>query len=138
LARLPTIKTKKPSADRLRLLVNSAPRIVRAQLLLKHMEDYSIERGGISNLDFTGELIGQSGGPNPRVKIYRTKDLKYIGELKADQKLAQAQHFDKPVDVINWFKTLNYGSVSPEVQDTIEDATKHDDGFKVIWNEHVD
>ena len=102
------------------------------------MEDYSIERAGIANLDFTGELIGQSGGPNPRVKIYRTKDLKYIGELKADQKLAQAQHFDKPVDMISWFKVLNYGGVSPEVQDAIEDATKHDEAFKTIWNEHVD
>lgn len=102
------------------------------------MEDYSIERAGIANLDFTGELIGQSGGPNPRVKIYRTKDLKYIGEVKADQKLAQAQHFEKPVDVINWFKEFSYGAVSPEVQDAIEDATKRDEAFKTIWNEHVD
>jgi hypothetical protein len=107
-------------------------------IIKKYMEDYSIERGGIANLDFTGELIGQSGGPNPRVKIYRTKDLKYIGELKADQKLAQAQPFDKPADVISWFKNLNYGAVSSEVQDVIEDATKHDEAFKAIWNEHVD
>lgn len=107
-------------------------------IIKKYMEDYSIERGGIANLDFTGELIGQSGGPNPRVKIYRTKDIKYIGELKADQKLAQAQPFDKPADVISWFKNLNYGAVSPEVQDAIEDATKHDEAFKAIWNEHVD
>ena len=102
------------------------------------MQDFSIERAGIANLDFNGELIGQSGGPNPQVKIYRTKELKYIAELKADQKLAQAQHFDKPVDVISWFKVFNYGAVSPEVQDAIEDATKRDEVFKAIWNEHVD
>ena len=102
------------------------------------MEDYSIERAGIANLDFTGELIGQSGGPIPKVKIYRTKALKFIGQLRADLKMAQAQHFDKAVDLINWFKAINGGSVNPEVQDAIEDATKHDEVFKAAWNEHVD
>lgn len=102
------------------------------------MQDYSIERAGIANLDFTGELIGQSGGPSPKVKIYRTKALKFVGELRADLKMAQAQHFDKPVDLINWFKLLNGGGVSPDVQDAIEDATKNDDTFKAAWNERVD
>ena len=101
------------------------------------MQDYIIERAGIANLDFTGELIGQSAGPIPRVKIYRTKDLKYIGEMGGNQKLVQAQNFDKPADVITWFKSLNYGSVSPEVQDAIEDAAKHDEAFNTIWNVHV-
>lgn len=102
-----------------------------------NMQDYVIERNGIANLDFTGELIGQSAGPIPRVKIYRTKDLKYIGELNANQKFAQAQNFDKPADVITWFRNLNCGAIPPEVQDAIEDATKHDEAFNTIWNVHV-
>jgi hypothetical protein len=102
------------------------------------MEDYSIERAGIRNLDFTGELIGQSAGPTPRVKIYRTKAGKFVGEVNANQKMAAAQAFDKPADLIIWFKSQNAGTVSPEVQDAIEDATKHDEAFKAVWNEHVD
>jgi hypothetical protein len=81
------------------------------------MEEFSIERAGVANLDFTGELIGQSTGPTPRTKIYRTKGGKYVGETNANLKMAQAQHFDAP---------------------TIMDAAKHDDGFKAAWNEHVD
>jgi hypothetical protein len=102
------------------------------------MQDYSIERQGVPNLDFTGEIIGQSGGQAPRVKIYRTKGLKYIGETKADQKMAEAQPFDKPADLILWFRRMNAGLLSPECQDAVEDATKHDDVFKAAWNEHVD
>src|SRR6185312_9384314 len=102
------------------------------------MEDFSIERAGIPNLDFTGDLIGKSGGPTPTIKIYRTKDLKYVGELRANQKYAQAKGgFDKPIDLINWFKSVNYGSLAPEVEDAIEDATKNDGGFKDVWNEHI-
>jgi len=104
----------------------------------KIMEDYSIERAGIANLDFTGELIGQSGGPSPKIRIYRTEALKFVGEWRADLKMAQAQHFDKPIDLINWFKILNGGGVNPDVQDAIEDAAKHDEAFKAAWNEHVD
>ena len=102
------------------------------------MEDFSIERAGVANLDFTGELIGQSGGPSPKIKIYRTKALKFVGESRADLKMAQAEHFDKPIDLINWFKSLNGYTVSPDVQDAIEDATKNDDAFKAAWNEHVE
>ena len=103
------------------------------------MEDYSIERAGIPNLDFTGDLIGQSAGPAPTVKIYRTKALKYVGELRANQKFAQAQgDYDKPIDLINWFKTVNYGNLAPEVEDAIEDASKNDAGFKAAWNMYVD
>jgi hypothetical protein len=101
------------------------------------MEDYSIERAGMANLDFTGELIGQSSGPNPRIKIYRTKALKFVGEVRADQKMAQAQHFDNPVLLINWFRSL-FNVITSEAQDAIEDAAKHDDAFKAAWNEHVD
>jgi len=102
------------------------------------MEDYSIERAGIPNLDFTGELIGQSTGPTPRVKIYRTKGLKFVGEWNANLKMAQAQSFDKPLELIFWFKRLNAGSLTADAQDAIEDAAKHDDAFKAAWNEHVD
>ena len=102
------------------------------------MENYSIERAGIANLDFIGELIGQSGGPSPKIKIYRTKAQKFVGESRADLKMAQAQHFDKPDDLIVWFKSLNGYTVSPDVQDAIEDAAKNDDAFKAAWNEHVE
>ena len=100
------------------------------------MEDYSIERAGIANLDFTGELVGQSSGQFPRIKIYRTKGLKFIGESKVNQKMSEAQHFDKATDVISWFK--NRFTITPEIEDAIEDAAKHDDAFKAAWNEHVD
>jgi len=100
------------------------------------MQDYSIERVGIANLDFTGDLIGQSAGPTPRVKIYRTKGLKFVGEVKVNQKMSAAEHYDKPADVISWFKNV-YG-ITPEIEDAIEDAAQHDDAFKAAWNEHVD
>jgi hypothetical protein len=100
------------------------------------MEDFSIERAGISNLDFTGELIGQSAGPTPRIKIYHTKVGKFVGEMNANLKMAQAQHFDNPAGLINWFK--NTAGITGEIQDAIEDAAKHDDAFKAAWNEHVD
>ena len=101
------------------------------------MEDFSIERPGIPNLDFTGELIGQSAGPVPRVKIYRTKANKFIGEVNANQKLAQAQHFENAAALITWFRNQISG-ITPEIQDAIEDAVKQDDSFKAAWNEHVD
>lgn len=100
------------------------------------MEEISIERAGIPNLDFTGEVIGQSAGPTPRVKIYRTKGQKFIGAIKVNQVMSDAQHYDKPDGVIAWFKN-NYG-ITPEIEDAIEDAAKHDDAFKAAWNEHVD
>ena len=100
------------------------------------MEEFSIERAGVANLDFTGELIGQSTGPTPRIKIYRTKGGKYVGETSANLKMAQAQHFDAPTIMINWFKST--AGITAEIQDAIEDAAKHDDGFKAAWNEHVD
>jgi hypothetical protein len=103
------------------------------------MQDYSIERSGIQNLDFTGELIGQSAGPNPDVKIYRTKAGKFIGQLHADVKFSMAQPFDNPALLINWFKSVNGGfSISSEMEDAIEDAANHDDSFKAAWNVHVD
>lgn len=100
------------------------------------MEDFSIERAGIANLDFTGELIGQGGTPSPRIKIYHTKAGKYVGEMSANLKMAQAQHFDTPALVISWFRNL--GGITAEVEDAIEDAAKHDEAFRTAWNEHVD
>lgn len=100
------------------------------------MENINIERTGIPNLDFVGELIGQSGGPNPQIKIYRTQGQKYIGQTDAGQKFSKAEHFDKPANMIIWFRsTCGLGSV---VEDAIEDAAKHDEAFKTAWNEHVD
>jgi hypothetical protein len=102
------------------------------------MQDYSIERAGIPNLDFTGDLIGQSAGPAPVVKIYRTKALKYVGELRANQKLAEAQGgFNTPQDLVNWFKGFNYGAINPDVQEAIEAATKNDEPFKTAWNVQI-
>lgn len=102
------------------------------------MQDFSIERAGIPNLDFTGDLIGQSTGLAPVVKIYRTKALKYVGESRANQNLALAQgDFDTPQELITWFKGLNYGTISPDVQNAIEAATKSDEPFKAAWNVHI-
>jgi len=100
------------------------------------MEDFSIERAGAPNLDFSGELIGQSTGPTPHIKIYRTKGGKYIGETNAQQKMAQAQHFDTAPIMINWFRGTT--GITAEIEDAIEEAAKNDDGFKAAWNEHVD
>jgi hypothetical protein len=50
------------------------------------MEDFSIERAGVANLDFTGELIGQSAGPTLLIKIYRSKAGKHVGETNANLK----------------------------------------------------
>src|ERR1700742_3078875 len=100
------------------------------------MEDFSIERAGIANLDFTGDLIGQGGSPVV-IKIYRTKGNKYVGETNANLKMAQAEHFDTPAALISWFKNRPYG-ITREIQDAIEDAANHDDLFKAAWNVQVD
>jgi hypothetical protein len=102
----------------------------------KFMENYSIERLGIPNLDFNGELIGQSAGPSPRVKIYRTQGRKYIGQFDASQKFSKAEPFDKPLEVVAWFR-INW-TITPEIEDAIESAAKSDETFRAAWNEHVD
>jgi hypothetical protein len=102
------------------------------------MQDYSIERQGISNLDFTGEIIGQSSDPNPAIKIYRTAAQKFIGQWGANLKMSQAQHFDNPTLLINWFRQINGGSLRTDAQDAIEMAASKDDAFKAAWNEHVE
>jgi len=50
--------------------------------------------------------------------------------------MAQAQHFDTAPIMINWFRGTS--GITPEIEDAIEEAAKHDDGFKAAWNEHVD
>lgn len=105
------------------------------------MQDFSLERNGIPNLDFTGDLIGQGSqmqsGP-VTVKIYRTKEGHYIGQLNANLKLSIADGpFVTPNDAIAWFKSRNYGGLTPDVQAAIENATQNDDGFKNAWNTYV-
>lgn len=99
------------------------------------MERYTIERTGIPNLDFDGEIIGTSGGASPRVKIYRTKGLQYVAQIDANLKFSKAQHFDKPDGVISYFR--NVAGLTQDCEDAIEDATTHDDGFRAAWSEHV-
>lgn len=101
------------------------------------MQDYSIERAGIPNLVFTGELIGQSAGPDPRIKIYRTNGNKFVARQDAQLKLSRAEHFDTAQLLINWFKDV-YGKIALDAEDAVEDAANHDDAFKAAWNVHVD
>lgn len=101
------------------------------------MQDFSIVRVGKSDLVFNGELIGQSGGAKPRVKIYRTKAAKYIGEISVDAQRSDADHFDKPTDLVGWLsKHLN--SITIEAQTAIEAAAKQDETFKAFWTEKVE
>jgi hypothetical protein len=104
----------------------------------ENMDHYTIERTGIPNLDFEGEIIGSSGGTNPHVKIYRTKGLQYVAQINANMKFSQAQHFDKRDGVISYFRNVAAPSPLPQdYEDAIEDAAVRDDGFKALWNEHV-
>jgi len=100
------------------------------------MQNITIERQGIRNLDFTGEIIGQSGGAAPRIKIYRTAGREYVGQYNASVKFSEAQAFATPELVINYFR--NTVGLTAEVEDAIEDAAGHDEAFKAAWNEHVD
>ena len=101
------------------------------------MQDYSIERVGQPDLVFNGELIGKSGGDMPRIRIYRTKASKYIAEIGTEAKRANAAHFDKPMDLVNWLKT-RLNSITEEAQAAIEDASKNDNSFKNFWTERVE
>jgi hypothetical protein len=101
------------------------------------MQDYSIERLGIPNLDFTGELIGQSYGQIPKIKIYKTNGGKFVGQQEANQQLSRAEHFDSAPLLIDWFKATD-GCITPEVESAIEDAANHDNSFRTAWNVRVD
>jgi hypothetical protein len=101
-------------------------------------QEYDIERVGIKNLDFTGTLIGASGGPVPQVKIYRTKAGKFIGALRVDAQRSNAKPFDIPDDLITWLEAEVGNPISQAAQEAVEEAAKNDNVFKAAWNEHVD
>jgi hypothetical protein len=101
------------------------------------MQEFTIERVGLPNLDFSGEVIGQSDGPNPQIKIYRTKAGHYVAAFQRDSKRSDAVHYDQPEPVVNWLKTLS-GSITPAAQSAIESAAEHDEGFKKLWNERIE
>ena len=101
----------------------------------KPMEKITIERAGVPNLDFVGEIIGQSGGPNPRIKIYRTEGNLFVAQMDANMTFSKAQQFDKPDGAINWLRALN--STTYEWEVAVEDAAGHDAAFKAIWNIEV-
>ena len=101
------------------------------------MQDYTIERVGRPDLLFDGDLIGRSAGDKPRIKIYRTKAGKFIGEMPGDDKRAKAEHFEKPAELVAW---LRGGSnfLTEEAQAAVEDAVKNDASFKSFWTERVE
>ncbi len=101
------------------------------------MQDYNIERIGLPNLLFTGDLIGQSGGGDPQIRIFRTKAAKFIGELVHPSNRNEADHFDKPADLVNWLKR-KLSAITPAAQAAIEDAVKHDEAFQSYWTEKVE
>lgn len=103
------------------------------------MQSFTIERQGIPNLDFTGELIGQNNYNPSTVKIYRTQAKKYIGQLRANQALSIADGgFDTPQQLFAWFiRNGGFADITPEIQAAIEDATTKDDGIKAAWNDCV-
>jgi hypothetical protein len=101
-------------------------------------QEYSIERVGIKNLDFTGAIIGSSTGPVPLLKVYRTKAGKFIGSLRVDAERSNASPFEKPEDLIAWLKGEVGSPISQAAQEAVEEAAKNDNVFKAAWNEHVD
>ena len=101
-------------------------------------QEYSIERVGIPNLDFTGTIIGSSSDPAPMLKIYRTKAGKFIGALRVDAERSNARPFDKPGDLIIWLKGEVGSPINQVAQEAVEEAAKNDNDFKAAWNEHVD
>jgi hypothetical protein len=46
------------------------------------MAEIKIERAGMKDLVFEGDVIGKSPKDNPEVKIYRTKGGKFVGAMK--------------------------------------------------------
>jgi hypothetical protein len=102
------------------------------------MEQFTIERVGLPNLDFAGELIGANVQTNPGIRIYRTKAGQYVGAIRVDARRSNVGHFATPDLLIRWFKDNAGGQVTPDVQVAIEAATTKDDGFKKAWNEHIE
>ena len=102
------------------------------------MEQFTIERVGLPNFDFTGELIGADGQMNPNIRIYRTQGGQYVGAIRVDARRSNAGHFATPDLLIKWFKDNAGGQVVPDVQIAIEAAATKDEGFKKAWNEHIE
>jgi|SRR5580704_218280 hypothetical protein len=101
------------------------------------MQDYTIERVGRPDLDFTGELIGQSSAANARLKIYRTKGGEFIAEVRVDPQRSEANPFSKPADLVAWVRN-DLGVITEEAQAAIEQAAKNDAAFETYWTEHVE
>jgi hypothetical protein len=102
------------------------------------MQDFTIEQVGLPDLDFTGDLIGANADVNPRIRIYRTKGGQYVGAVTVDPKRSNTGHFQTPDLLVNWFKDMFNGSITPDCQTAIEAAATKDDGFKKAWNEHIE
>ena len=100
------------------------------------MQDFSIVRLGKPDLVFTGDLIGKSTAAKPRCQIYRTKGGKYIGQLAIDALRSEAEPFDKPAELVNWFKSKI--GLLIDVQEAIEASARQDQTFKDFWTEKVD
>jgi hypothetical protein len=101
------------------------------------MQEFTIERPGKPDLDFTGDLIGQSAGGAPRLKIYRTKAGEFIAALRVDTERAEANPFGKAADLVAWVR--NYlGSITEDAQVAIEQAAKNDAAFKTYWTERIE
>jgi hypothetical protein len=107
---------------------------------------YSLERTGLSPLQFIGRLIGDgttqhAGDPErwTEVRIYRTKGgRRYIAQLNrmtrhSGEKVdLSVQLFDKPLSVIEWLGSPDAG-VSPASQTAMEKAAKNDPAFREAW-----
>jgi hypothetical protein len=101
------------------------------------MQDFTIERVGQSDLVFNGDMIGQSGGPRPMLKIYRTKGGKFIAQVSRDAERSVAEPFDQPSLLVSWLRSLLCG-ISEEAQVAIEGAAKNDDAFRKFWTDRVE
>ena len=100
------------------------------------MQDYSIEQVEKPDLVFTGDVIGQSAGQTPALRIFRTKGGKFIAALLSDRTRSQTGTFDKPGDLVAWLERIT--SITAELQLAIENAAKNDEMFKAFWTQRVE
>ena len=99
------------------------------------MQDYSIEQVDQPDLVFTGDVIGQSTGQTPMLRIFRTKGGKFIAAILSDRTRSQTATFDKPGDLVAWLERTI--TMTAELQLAIENAAKNDDTFKAFWTQRV-
>ena len=57
------------------------------------MQNFAIERVGQADLVFNGDLIGQSPGQIPLLRIYRTEAGKFIARVSRDPERSIASAF---------------------------------------------